>query len=115
MIILHHYRISCKDNIYRVISKEPRICPDCGGPMIVRDSKRRQVIVSNGEIQTYLLRRLKCKKCSHLHLELPDLLVPHKHYSRATIEQALGGSVSLCSAEASTIYRWSKEREKQEE
>lgn len=91
------------------MSKEPRVCPLCQGQMKVRDSKRRQIILASGETRIFRLRRLKCKNCGHLHLEMPDLFVPYKHYSRDAIEQALYGSHSFCSAENSTIYRWNKE------
>ena len=81
--------------------------------MLVRDSKCRQVILANGDCLTFRLRRLKCKKCLTLHVELPDLFVPYKHYSRDAIEQALSGSLTYCPAENSTIYRWSKQRAEQ--
>lgn len=114
MIILNNYQIVNRDNMYYAVSKEPRICPYCQGHMKVRDSKRRQVILATGEVRTFRLRRLKCRTCGHLHLELPDLFVPYKHYSRDAIEQALKGSLTFCSAENSTIYRWNKERKKTE-
>lgn len=101
-----------QNGMYYVISSEPHLCPKCNGRMKVRDSKRRQVILASGEVRTFRLRRLKCQSCGLLHLELPDLCIPHKHYSRDAIEQALNGSLTFCTAENSTIYRWSKERQK---
>lgn len=114
MIILTKYQIITRDNIYYVMSKEPRICPDCQGPLKVRDSKRRQIILATGEVRVFRLRRLKCPACGRLHLELPDLFMPYKHYSRNAIQQALSGSLAFCSAENSTIYRWNKERKQAE-
>lgn len=110
MIMLYNYKITQRNEIYYIISTETCVCPKCKGPLVVRDSKRRQVITATGEIQTFLLRRLKCKNCNSLHLEFPDFIVPHKHYSRDVIDMALAGSLSSCPAENSTIYRWSKER-----
>ncbi len=108
MIILKTYQIVAKDGALYVVSTEPRYCPSCHGPVKVRDSKRRQLIYSNG-IKTFHLRRLKCQHCGALHLEIPDLIIPHKHYSREIIESAINGSLSSCPAENSTIYRWNRE------
>ena len=108
VIILKHYRIVNRNGIFYVISKEPRRCPCCQGPLKVRDSRPRQLILSD-ETMTFQLRRLKCQNCGALHLEIPDLILPHKHYSREVIENALHGNLLSCPAENSTIYRWSKE------
>lgn len=110
MIVLNNYHIVTKNDRYYVVSKESSTCPVCQGPLKVRDSKMRKVILSGGEVRIFHLRRLKCIQCGVLHVELPDLFVPHKHYSRNVIEMALVGSLSNCPAENSTIYRWSKER-----
>lgn len=109
MIILSNYRIRTRGEIYYVVSQENSVCPKCSGPLIVRDSKRRQLITVTGEVHPFLLRRLKCRQCNSLHLELPDFFVPHKHYSRDVINMALNGAMAACPAENSTIYRWNKE------
>ena len=85
MIILKHYRIVNRNGIFYVISKKPHRCPCCQGPLKVRDSRPRQLILSD-ETMTFQLRRLKCQNCGALHLEIPDLILPHKHYSREVIE-----------------------------
>ena len=112
MIILTKYLIYTKNNMSYIISQELSFCPKCKGSLTVRDSKRRKVILSADEEQTFLLRRLKCTSCGALHVELPDLFLPHKHYSRSVIESATAGSSTACPAENSTIYRWNKERSK---
>ena len=112
MIILTNYHIYAKNNTYYIISQEISNCPKCSGHLTVRDSKRRKVILSADEERTFLLRRLKCTSCGALHVELPDLFLPYKHYSRAIIESAATGSTTACPAENSTIYRWNKERAK---
>lgn len=109
MIILHHYHIINKNGVFYAISEETSSCPSCGGPLFVRDSKKRYLILEGGEVQTFQLRRLKCKNCGILHLELPDLFLPYKHYSREVITKAIHGVLPYCPAENSTIYRWSKE------
>lgn len=42
-----------------------------------------------GETSHIWLRRLCCKRCGRLHLELPDLLVPQKHYAAEVIENVV--------------------------
>ena len=38
--------------------------------------------------QRFLIRRLKCSNCGRLHRELPDCLVPYKHYASEVISGA---------------------------
>ncbi len=45
----------------------------------------------NGKKKCLLIRRLKCSCCGHLHNELPDILVPHKHYEAEVIENVVDG------------------------
>ena len=37
------------------------------------------------------MRRLLCKHCDRLHTELPDVLVPQKHYGTEVIENVVDG------------------------
>ena len=43
----------------------------------------------NGEQKALYLRRLRCTRCKRLHNELPDFLVPHKHYAAEIIENVV--------------------------
>ena len=115
MIVLTKYLIYSKNNTYYVISQEASTCPKCKGFLTVRDSKRRKVISAADEEQIFLLRRLKCTSCGALHVELPDIFLPYKHYSRTIIESAIAGSTTACPAENSTIHRWSKEHSKRKD
>lgn len=81
----------------------------------MRDSKKRHIILAGGEVRTFQLRRLKCRNCGTLHLELPDIFLPYKHYSREVINKAVGGVLPDCPAENSTIYRWNKEKQDSED
>lgn len=38
-----------------------------------------------------MIRRLSCPKCRRLHAELPDILVPRKHYAAEVIEDVVDG------------------------
>ncbi|MCI8454598.1 MAG: hypothetical protein HFE84_08305 [Lachnospiraceae bacterium] len=109
MIILKKYQITVKNGIYYAKATEKPVCPVCGSPLKVRDSRRRQMILANGSIRIFLLRRLRCPSCGILHQELPDIFLPHKHYSRDVISRALSGDLPYCPAENSTLYRWEKE------
>ena len=42
----------------------------------------------------FLIRRLKCSSCGKLHRELPDCLVPYKHYASEVISGVLDGIVT---------------------
>lgn len=110
MIILNQYHIINKNGVYYAVSEKTHCCPFCGGAFIVRDSKKRYLIRADGDVQTFQLRRLKCKNCGILHLELPDLFLPYKHYSR----EVISGVLPYCPAENSTIYRWNKEKQQSE-
>lgn len=84
------------------------VCPDCGGTLTVRDSRKRSVKNSDGERQIFALRRLYCPRCKQIHTEIPDCIIPNKHYSRATIEAVRSKEIDYCSADNKTIYRWRK-------
>lgn len=56
-----------------------------------------------------MIRRMCCLCCGTIHHELPDLVVPYKRYSSASIESALNREEALVVAsDDSTIYRWRK-------
>lgn len=92
-----------------ITSKEKNICPNCGGNLIIRDSKKRIVKNISGEEFIFSLRRLRCEKCHKLHEEIPDLIKPYKQYSKNAIEIAISGKCDFYAMEDITVYRWKKE------
>ena len=66
----------------------PGICPICGGKLNYRDNRLRIFKEYGGDKKRLLIRRLKCK-CGRLHHEIPDFLVPHKHYTNEVLENVL--------------------------
>jgi hypothetical protein len=64
------------------------------------------------ESLNFLIRRLKCKHCNRLHRELPDCLVPYKHYAAEVISGVLDDFVSCADQDTedypceATIHRW---------
>ncbi len=45
--------------------------------------------IEGGGKESLLIRRLYCENCHRLHNELPDCLVPYKHYAAETISGVL--------------------------
>lgn len=70
-------------------------------------SRKRKYISSDGNRNTLVIRRLRCRQCKHIHHELPDILVPYKRYDSESIESALEDRNNLAvAADDSTISRW---------
>ena len=78
MIVSNKYTKIERNGMYYIIPSSAPECPHCGGAMTVRDSKRRKLILSDGTVQMFVLRRYKCKICGRIHLHLPDIMLPHK-------------------------------------
>jgi uncharacterized protein YbaR (Trm112 family) len=112
MIILSQYEISynTKYSIYQVNSAEESnlCCPYCNGILKFRDRKRRSAIrKENNERCWYLLQRLKCKDCGKIHVELPDFMLPYKHYDAEMVQDTIDEKEeNYCAADDSTIRRW---------
>ena len=95
-----------KKDVYKIRNKEAPVCPDCGQLLSGYDTRRRHVVESSGAVRWFRLRRLKCTNCERLHLELPDFMIPKKHYDARVIEDVLSGQSDSCPADDSTIRRW---------
>lgn len=111
MICIESYRLildKC-DSSYRVKSLENSICPICNSSNLsVIGSRKRKYFSSDGNQNTLIIRRLRCRQCKHIHHELPDILVPYKRYDSKSIESALEDkNASDVAADESTISRWS--------
>ena len=80
--------------IFFVESSAISYCPVCGEPLSYRDSCERIMRLEGGDRQRFLIRRLKCSNCGRIHRELPDCLVPYKHYASEVISGVLDGVVT---------------------
>ena len=80
--------------IFFVESSAISYCPLYGEPLSYRDSCERLIRLEGGMNRRFLIRRLKCSSCGKLHRELPDFLVPYKHYASEVISGVLGGIVT---------------------
>ena len=90
MVIISDYRINAiGDSEYQCESHEAPTCPCCGEPLFYRN-RRKRIMKTYGGVESHIwVRRLKCKKCNKLHTELPDCLVPYKHYATEVIENVV--------------------------
>ncbi len=89
-------------------SDHPVICPDCGGDMAVKDSKRRYIKDESGRKLPFNLRRFYCPSCDRIHTEIPDLVTPYCQYDNATKERVKSGECATFAGDDSTIRKWRK-------
>ena len=68
------------------MSREEPVCPHCSNPLIYRDTRTRIWKWYGGIKRHIRIRRLRCSSCQRYHTELPDVLVPNKHYGSEVIE-----------------------------
>lgn len=71
------------------MSNETPICPYCKTALRYRDSRLRIWKKYSGETSHILIQRMFCSECLCLHNELPDCLVPYKHYGCEVIENVI--------------------------
>ena len=65
------------------------ICPVCQGNLRYRDSRPRIRKKEGGKKEYLMIRRFRCDNCHSYHNELPDCLVPYKHYEAEVIAGVL--------------------------
>ncbi|WP_423719511.1 DUF6431 domain-containing protein [Anaerotruncus rubiinfantis] len=83
------------------------ICPSCGQKKMQLYGRRwRLVILPNGQKVHFSIRRLRCTRCLKIHHELPDFIIPHKHFAALCLIKALQKKDDVLFCENSTIYRW---------
>lgn len=111
MVIVSKYTLIEKEpgSTFFVRSAEQVAAPCCGGSLCVVGSRPRIWFKSSGEKVKLIIRRLYCDSCRRIHHELPDLLVPYKHYDAESIEGAVSEPPRTdIAADDSTIARWKR-------
>lgn len=69
-------------------------CPCCGGQLRYRDSRLRIRKHEGGNRDFLSIRRFRCTACESYHNELPDVLLPYKHYEAEVISGVIDGIVT---------------------
>jgi hypothetical protein len=93
-------------------SDDTSVCPVCGGTLKYRDTRPRIRKKEGGLKEHLMIRRLRCMECHRYHNELPDCLVPHKHYEAEVISGVIDGIVTSGDADSEdfpsflTMLRW---------
>lgn len=82
------------------------VCPVCGGTLKYRDSRLRIRRKEGGQKEHLMIRRLHCIECHRYHNELPDCLVPHKHYEAEIISGVIDGVVTSEDKDSEDFPSW---------
>ena len=83
-----------RKTIFLIKSSAISYCPVCMEELSYRDSCKRILLQKGHERHVCIIRRMKCSQCGTLHRELPDFLVPYKHYTAEIISGVLDGQVT---------------------
>jgi len=70
-------------------SENSHICPICQGMLRYRDSRPRICKKEGGTRERLMIRRFRCQNCHSYYNELPNCLVPYKHYEAEVIADVL--------------------------
>jgi hypothetical protein len=95
-------------------SETTHICPKCRGTLEYRDSRKRILKHEGGARDLLMIRRFRCRQCCSYHNELPDCLVPYKHYEAEVISGVIDGVVTPYDSDSEdypsfeTMRRWLK-------
>lgn len=81
-------------------------CPVCGEEMHPYGRRQRIGLLADGRKVFLFIRRLWCPRCKRIHHELPDFLLPYKHFIMACIKKVFRKQGGTVCCENSTIYRW---------
>lgn len=69
-------------------------CPCCGGQLKYRDSRLRIRKHEGGNPDYLCIRRFRCNTCGRYHNELPDVVLPYKHYESEIISGVIDNIVT---------------------
>ena len=91
MIIISDYTLILKEDsgIFVESSENSHLCPVCQGTLRYRDSRPRIRKKEGGVKERLMIRKFRCQNCRTYHNELPDCLVPYKHYEAEVIAGVL--------------------------
>lgn len=91
-------------------------CPKCGGKLKYVGPVKRMIRTKGGHTYWIRIRRMMCVDCGTVHRELPDFLLPYKHYERRIIQGVQNGTITPYDIEYEdypsemTMKRWMNSR-----
>lgn len=114
VVIISNYTLVSKEDfsIWVECSERSHTCPLCNGTLYYRDSRLRVRKKEGGKKEHLRIRRFRCGECHSYHNELPDCLVPYKHYETEVIAGVLDEIVCPGDLDSedypsfSTMLRW---------
>lgn len=89
------------------------LCENCNGLMKHYDKVDRYVKIENGKKLKILVNRNRCCECGKIYRELPDFVMPFKHYRKDIILRCIKTNINCIYDDYPcdmTILRWKKER-----
>lgn len=116
MIIISNYHLEYENDsdCFHVHNHDFPECPFCSSELKVIGSRLRKVIQHDGSFLRLMIRRLRCAECRNIHHELPDFVIPYKHYGLEAVEKIL---MAFNQKEPSTseavddFTQWQKEKQ----
>jgi hypothetical protein len=105
MVSTSDYRLDQQGDLFFVIYLVASYCPICGKLLLVRGSRLRTLIASEGRKIKLVIRRLCCDDCNRIHHDLPDCIVPYKRHCAETIENAALGEGKEATGDGRTDTR----------
>lgn len=70
------------------------ICRKCNVKMSHRDYVKRLIRIDYGRKQWIIIERFICPVCNTVHRNLPDNVLPFKHYTKNIVEGVLDGTIT---------------------
>lgn len=74
--------------------KDDKICPLCGGELVFFDKVKRIMRVKGGVKKWININRTHCLECGSYHRELPEDILPFKHYYSEIIAGVIEGLIT---------------------
>ena len=75
------YARTMRNRIFLIKSSATSYYSACFEELTYRNSCKWILLQEGHERQVCIIHRMKCRRCGTFHRELPDFLVPYKHYT----------------------------------
>lgn len=98
-----------------MITNDITLCPQCGGALKATGKVKRIIKKKSGVIEWFYIRRLLCVRCGKVHREIPNYIVPYKHYEKEIIQSVINDLITPDDLEYEdypcemTMKRWKKD------